>query len=129
MKDLKAVLRRFKPAITAGGPATVATPVNVDALRQDLGTVVAKSDRLLWICITCLLVLFLIDIVILFRYLSQPSMIAAVIGATGVGFPIILNLMQKLWKQKFATQTIVAILPSLSQSDLPAIIDKLLATL
>jgi hypothetical protein len=129
MKDLQTVLRRFKSPITAGGAVGVAQPINVDALRQDLGLVVGKSDKLLWVCIVCLLVLFLIDIVILFHYLTQPGMIAAVVGATGVGFPVILNFMQRLWKQKFATQTIVAILPSLSQADLPAIIDKLLAAL
>jgi len=129
VKDLQSVLRRFKPAVTAGGTVGAVQPVNVDALRQDLGLVVGSSDKLLWVCIACLLLLFLIDIVIMFRYLAQPGMIAAVLGATGVGFPVILNFMQRLWKQKFATQTIVAILPSLSQADLPAIIDKLLAAL
>ncbi len=129
MKDLQNVLRKFKTPIRAGGTVAVAPPVNVDTLRQDLGQVVSNSDKLLWICIACLIVLFLIDVVILFRYLTQPSMIVAVVGATGVGFPVILNFMQRLWKQKFATQTIIAILPTLAQSDLPAIIDKLLASL
>jgi hypothetical protein len=129
MKDLQNVLRKYREGVFAGGAEVVRPAIDVVALREDLGAVIAGSDRLLWLCIGCLLILFGVDLAILFRYLEQPKMVVAIVGATGVGFPVILNFMQKLWKQKFATQTITAILPAISQDDLPAIVDKLLASL
>jgi hypothetical protein len=127
VNNLQSVLRKYRTAVFAG--EVVKQGIDAGGLREDLRAVIAGTDKLLWVCIVCLLVLFGSDLVVLFRYMEHPRMIGAIVGATGVSFPVILKFMQKLWKQKFATETITAILPSISQSDLPAIVDKLLASL
>jgi hypothetical protein len=129
MTDLQKVLRRYRPAVFGGEAPVPEQNVDVAILRKDLADVITRSDVMLKVYIACLLVLFVADLVVFVRYMAEPKMIATILAATGVGFPLILTLLQKAWKQKFATQAFTAILPAIPSKDLPSVIEKLLASL
>jgi hypothetical protein len=102
--------------------------IDVDALRRDLGQVIQRTDRFLWIWVLSLAALFVLDCVLLLVLFREPKLLAAIFTATGAGFAVLLTQMRRAWREKFSTETVIALLPVLTPVDLRKIVDQLLAT-
>jgi hypothetical protein len=110
----------------AAEPASTLDP---KALRDDLQSIVVKSDRFLWIWVATLAILFAIDCFVLFRDMNSPRLVGAIFTATGVGFVTILTQLRRIWHEKFMTQTLIALLPALGPVEIKNVALQILAAL
>jgi hypothetical protein len=130
MNHLVSVLRRYGAArMGASVDETVPQSIQIDALQRDLGSVVAKSDRFLWIWLITLVLIFALDCSLVFRGIEHPKWIGAIFASTGVGLTVVLAQMRRLWHEKFATETLIALLPALGANEIKNVVMQLLSVL
>jgi hypothetical protein len=130
MNQLASVLRRYsrlQMGETLGQDA--ASPVDTDALRRDLHSVVEKSEKFLWVWLITLIAMFGLDCLAFFRDMANPKLMGAILAATGVGFAAVLGQMRRLWHEKFMTETLLSLLPALGPAEIKNVVMQLLSTL
>jgi len=130
MQRLTDTLRQYLPlgmGTTANEPATARPAIDSNQLRADLQQVVRRSDRALWVWAVGLLVVLVLDVVFVSKNFSTPARVAA-LASNGFGISVILSQMRSLWKEKFSTEMLVAVLPTLSAEQLDRVLRHILAT-
>lgn len=130
MTNLSSVLRRYRMSRLGDELSTVPVPaIDVQALQQELRMVISRTDKLLWIWVAVLIVIFIMDCVLVFTFLHSAAYLATLFGATGVGLTIVLSQLRQAWHEKFITETFLTLLPVAPLSNLQSMIDQLLSTL
>lgn len=133
MNKLREVLVRYAPRATGGADVretgSSLTGIDMPALQADLRDLVQKSDRVMWISVICMIILFVIYCIFLILWRNDLTKVSIMLGVTGISFTGMFTLMTNTWKQKIASSTLATILPLLSQQDLGKVVDKLIAVL
>jgi hypothetical protein len=130
MNDLSSVLRRYRYSTMGDNLAISQTPsIDTPGLQRELRAVVHRSDRFLWIWTGALILIFLPDCILLFKFVNSASYLAALFAPIGVGFTVVLAQLKKAWHEKFITETFLALLPVAPASSIQNMIDQMLSSL
>jgi len=76
-----------------------------------------------------LVLIFVLDCFVVLREMRSPRLVGSIFVATGVGLGAAIRQMRGLWREKFNTETLIALLPALGEAEVRKVILQLLGTL
>jgi hypothetical protein len=120
MKKLRAVLSPYVDSVQLGDPER--DPIDVERLREQLQRVSRESANYFGVCVVMVMVIFLATLGAALRYAGQANLVTlafAVLGATMIGM---LRVMVGLWREKVATDVLLALAGSLEGDHLRSIL-------
>lgn len=113
MKNLKSLLKEYVPEPGDAGDLGLDEKNNElrrDQLRFDLLAVSEKNKYFFFIGIGMLVVLFIAALVLIWLWRSEPNLIAAVFGATGISVTGIIATLFSHWKEKSRVDMLLVLL-------------------
>lgn len=127
MKRLRAVLASFVDSIHLGDPAPA--PLEIDRLREQLRRVSRANEHYFGVCVVMLMVMFVGALWVTLRYTSDAGAVKIAFAAFGVMMIGMMRVMLGLWREKVATDVLLALAGSLEGDHLRSIIAVLLKRL
>jgi hypothetical protein len=97
------------PAATGERVGSQRSAFDREWLRKELERRRRSTETLLWVCTTCLLVLFALLIVGLITYREKPDMFTRISTAGGVTIVGVVTILIGLWKQKVKFDLVTAL--------------------
>lgn len=124
MKNLRNMLLRYKPLNLLGG-----SNLNKEQLTKDLIKLVKTNSIYFLICVIMVIIVFIIMIIFMISN-NYPIIVKAISGSTG-GITIggLIVFMNRLWKEKVATDILIVLVINMNEKDINSIILILLEKL
>lgn len=127
MKRLKNILSDLAEAVELG--STAPKPLDVARAEASLRQVARADERYFALCCVMIVVLFAASIWIVLTHLDEPSAIKVVFAALGVTSAGLIRMMSGLWREKVATDMLIALVATMDDRTLKSIIAVLLRRL
>lgn len=127
MKKLRALLSRYVEPIQLGDAAP--RPLPVDKIQAELQEVSRTSETYFGACVVMTMAAFLVALWATLHYAMSPETVKLTFGGLGAYLIVIVRTMKGLWREKVATDMVVALAASLDRDTLASIIAVLLKRL
>lgn len=127
MKRLRSVLAPYSKEISLGGSGPNA--MSVEQLKLELREVSRSNEHYFAICVVMILVLFLASLWVIMRFLGRPDVVTTAFAALGISTAGLLRAMIRLWREKVATDMLLALAGALTKDALKSVIAVLLKRL
>ncbi len=117
MKELLALIQPYLVAHT--GPGKPLT-----ALADDLERRMGENEKYLKFTVAMLVILFFVELGMVFSFRDQPRILAAVFAAVGIPIFGCVTMMRDLWRQKGASDVLLVIVRHLPASEAKLALQK-----
>ena len=122
MKALKKVLHSYyKSPTDLGGDLDI----DREKLKEELEAVIQRNGKVFWLNFSLLIMLFLVTLILVFTHAYAGNPIRFTLGAAGLSFPFIMNLMIKAAQEKKATEMLISLTTAMSDETIQLIIGVL----
>lgn len=123
MKNLRAELLPYTNSNVMLGQGDPASEPSLAVLRGRLEQVLIGNRIYFQLCVAFTVVLFVAAIVVVLVNLSQPGVIQVVFGALAAATSGTVYLMRSLWREKVATEILLALADAFEGDALRTVID------
>jgi hypothetical protein len=120
---VKSLERTLNDLLDDAGPTLGrASAIDPRRIERALSAVARRAGVVFAILVGMVGVLFVLDIVVLAMWSTQPARAAALIGASGVSLPFLLYFMRDLWRSKVQAEMMLVLAGTLD----PVIVNSVL---
>lgn len=124
-RSVRSVLAEFGASGLSFDAGSAHPVPDLSGLRDQLEAVRRGSRTAFAIATGMLVVLFVLCCCLILTYVGRPSVISGVLGASGLSVMGIVSQMIRLWKEKVASDILIALAMNLPDSELRTIIKVL----
>jgi hypothetical protein len=142
MQRLKQVLAdyalsapKFGQDVTAdrsSGDAAVAAQRKRDGvgrLRKDVQAIIERNNKYFRVCFGSVVLLYVAMILAVIIFVAKTGVVAGSLAGSGTAFAWIVRKMIMLWKEKVASELVLALAANLNPDDLKPILEVLVRTM
>lgn len=129
MATVKDVLRSYAATSPSLGSSKAPFSNRSAQLASDLKIVSTSSQTYFALCFGAVIVVFILSAALAARYVDSPQQLSAMFGALGLTLTGLLARMAGLWKQKVASDILLALCAVADNDQRNTIVDALLKRL
>src|SRR5512140_3758185 len=120
MKKLRSVLSRYVDSIQLGEGDRA--PLDVERLREQLRHISRANEHYFGACVVMVMTVFIAALWVALRYADHDGAVKLAFAALGASMIGMLRVMVGLWREKVATDVLLALAGSLEGDHLRSII-------